>query len=658
MSDSRAFTRHLNPDPAYGKSAGIEDGYVHQSSPCWVLTFVRWAFRDTLRISNSVGPFQNQPDRLKAVVSPLVVRSDCIDLTVSGDKGSHMPQMEAILVETNVDYLTEVAPGDFVFVNILNWESDAENVAQRASAASAPINGIGDGFKGVFKVQRVSKIIAVNPESGIKTVVIKITGYAFTELSNMIYFNQAVASSGVNGALAFNPRIAQIWQSILTSGNPQSLDEIILKLTSAFIGNDWGSSIVDSDVNGTNTIKTPAQSVTSNVLQSPNTSFFMPTAVGALLGDGQVTSAAGIYTFVFGIQAFSSAANQSLYKGMNPANMSQYTGGLDAWLSPKCAGSAILKPEYWNQVKTWDVLSQYTNSPLNEFFACFRVHPRSNRVVPTVVFRQIPFTTEDFNTSNDEVVIHNNGTIPVTKFLSLPRWKLNPSMVVSQDLGRDEAARINFVQVFGKTAYNDTGTDYAAETARINYVQDINDIQRSGLRPAVISSMFDILSSTNTFIYSSPTWAKIIGDALIGGHLKFNGTIVCVGLPEPVAVGDNLEYDNVVYHIESMTHKASIADGKKTFRTILSVSQGVSVHSSAQYGTLYPGMNYGNSYKEREVDYTNNQILPGVSESQDIPGRPSLDQPAPLTTPNGSFPQPKEIRGFLDAQANKPTKAK
>ena len=67
--------------------------------------------------------------------------------------------------------------------------------------------------------------------------------------------------------------------------------------------------------------------------------------------------------------------------------------------------------------------------------------------------------------------------------------------------------------------------------------------------------MFDIYDDTvDRASYNSPEWARIHADAVIGGHLKMNGTFVCAGIPDPIAVGDNLEFEDVVYHIEQITH--------------------------------------------------------------------------------------------------------
>jgi hypothetical protein len=257
--------------------------------------------------------------------------------------------------------------------------------------------------------------------------------------------------------------------------------------------------------------------------------------------------------------------------------------------------------------------------------------------MPTLVFRQIPFTSEDFENQKFGTQDENARAIKVTKFLNLPRWRIGSELVFSIDIGKDEAARINFVQYYAKSAFSKQGLDAAGEVASVNYVFDKDDIVRSGLRPYIAQNQFNDLP--DALIRSAPVWARVVGDAVIGGHLKLNGTLNCVGIIDPIAVGDNLEFDGVVYHIEQISHTCSVSpgNGMKSFRTVLSLSHGVSVNSSSQ-GTRYSQMTHATGYGDRANDFENEQILPGVSESQDVKYRPdNLDVPHSKGT---AFPQP------------------
>jgi hypothetical protein len=642
MSDSQAFTYYVNPTG----SGASENNLVNVTSPSWVLTFVRWKYRDTYRIDDTInanpGQNTNALAALKATLEPLVVINDCINVSVTSNKNTFTPNMEATLLQTDVNYLTAIAPGDFVLVNMVNWDSQATDIYNRAHSSNpGNINRFNDGFKGIFKIQSVRRTTAiVDQETGKKGVVFKITGHAFTEFNNMLYFDPSVALQ-TDGALVFAAQISEVWQQLVSANKDQSLQDLIKTLIISFIGSSSPRQATATNVTGKN-------------YQTPNDKFYMPGVIGKLLGiEGGVQYASDIYNYWFGIQTYTNtSSNASPKVGLNPAmNEATSTEGFYYTTTP-CAGRAILSPEYWNQVKAWDILNQYINSPLNEFFTCFRADPTDGTILPTVVLRQIPFTNEDFFVNNSN--LPNN--VPVTMYMNIPRWKISPTLVISQDIGRDEVMRVNYVQVFARLLQGGAlGSDYTLESANHNYKFDLNDIQRSGLRPKVTASMFDLYGTSSSRVsFNSPIWATIYADAVIGGHLKMNGSFVCAGIPDPIAVGDNLEFEDIVYHIEQITHTCSInpANGIKSFRTIISVSSGLSIYSNASNGTSYPEMAYTNAYGEREWDYKRSQILPGVSESQAVPYRlPNVDDiNTPLDQPNNSLPQPKQTGIFPDQQ--------
>ena len=625
---SNSYTVVITPDG----TTSDEEWSVHQSSPAWVLTFVRWDVRDTLRTkyTDDVNwSTTRQSD-------PLVVENDCIQCNVTVSKSTLTDSMSATLVMTDVNYETDVAPGDFVFVNMLNWPSDARRVADKARARK-PINQINDGFKGIFKVQSVRKNLSVDPASGAKSYRFNITGFAFTEFNNSIYFNQElIDQSDKNNILIFANNLKNNW-SILqsqktTTYGSLNVQDWIRNLVTIFLGPGIGEN-GKTDKLGT--------------AKGLNGLFFMPQLVGQLLGQKYAKQAKDIYNFLFGIQQYASGLAKGSSEinplGINPIG---FAAGEDRFYVSKskasqCQGYTNLKPEYWNQQQVWSILKQYTNEPLNELFSCFRISPNGS-VMPTIVFRQTPFTTEDFETTVVSTPPSSQPAVQVTKFMNLPRWKISPAMVTGLDLGRDEAARINFVQYFSTSTMGPEGWAITGQTANKNYMYDIFDVQRSGLRPYVVSTSFALPTSDKNDINKLAVyWARILGDCLIGQHLKMNGTIQTVGIKDPVAVGDNLEFDGVVYHIEQITHICNISEnGMKVFRTQFGLSNGVSKESSSK-GTRYSEMTYTDAYRLRENDANNNRIIPGVSEAQDVVYRPVNPDNA-AHSGNGPFQQPNQ----------------
>lgn len=620
MPKTKAYTKFLK---AYGSDNQDEINLINQSSPTWVLTFIPWDVRDTLRALDSSG----LNPRLLRVRNPIVVENDCIQLSVNVNKAVLTHSMSATLVETDVNYSTAIAPGDFVFVNMLNWEKDARRISDIArSKRLNKINGISDGFKGVFKVQSVRKmVVVIDPNVGTKHVVVRITGFAFTEFNNAIYFNPYILNTNAGtpkDKLLFSTNLSDNYAQLVNTRSNPTCQDVIQRLIQLFVGTG---------------VDDKGQKQVSGIPITPNTHFYIPQQVGDLLGVNGAKAAKDIYNYILGIQKYSGSAKQSLAKGMNPDIGSP--DGRFYLTQNKCKGETLLKAEYWNQEKAWSIIQQYTNSPLNELYTCFRISPEG-KVMPTVVYRQTPFTSELFGKDpfpSDSIV---------TRFLSLPRWKLNPTLVYSSDLGRDEAARINFVQIYAQPTDTSKKDGFmSSQTAAKNYAYDINDVQRSGLRPVVITTTFQDLTLLKDE-YVGRKWALIVGDAMMGGHLKFNGTLECIGIQDPIAVGDNLEYDGNVYHIEEYVHTCMITEvnGKvtKSFRTTLKLSMGVSV-ADTRSGLAYPEMINTSGYQDRKNDFNyGRQILPGVSDEQSIGSRPNGVAPTErdLNRKNSPFAQP------------------
>jgi hypothetical protein len=80
---------------------------------------------------------------------------------------------------------------------------------------------------------------------------------------------------------------------------------------------------------------------------------------------------------------------------------------------------------------------------------------------------------------------------------------------------------------------------------------------------------------------------------LIGSQYTLNGTIQSIGIYAPICEGDNTEWDNVVYHIESVTHNVAISEaGARVFTTTLSLCNGLrsdGVSDTSGDFPIYPG---------------------------------------------------------------------
>jgi hypothetical protein len=244
-------------------------------------------------------------------------------------------------------------------------------------------------------------------------------------------------------------------------------------------------------------------------------------------------------------------------------------------------------------------------------YTTHRVGP-DNRVYPTIVVRQKPFTSEHFK-----------GKSTVTKFFQVPRWKISANLLYELQTSMNEAARFNFVQVFTRQLSDTAEQDMAQQIAEGNFFYDEKDIQRQGLKPYVVTSNFDFPSAKsgdNGKKLHGREWAQIVSDWIIDGHLKESGVLTFQGIQEPVAVGDNLEFDGIIYHIEGVNHIMTINGDKKTWITRYTVSFGMDLRSSRN-GPVYPNMEHTDAHTKNQEDWVNERILPGISDTQDITGR-------------------------------------
>ena len=110
----------------------------HQSSPAYVLTFLRWSNRSTAN-------YASEGDDPLDTRRPLIVVNDAIEVTTRNSKQQLSPSCQITLLAGDINYAAAVHPGDFVLVNIVNWESKAMEIRDRASNLQ-PINRYEDGF--------------------------------------------------------------------------------------------------------------------------------------------------------------------------------------------------------------------------------------------------------------------------------------------------------------------------------------------------------------------------------------------------------------------------------------------------------------------------------------------------------------------------------
>jgi hypothetical protein len=576
----------------------------HQVSPACQLTFLRWNVRDT----EHNGDGTNKQD----LKDPFIVINDCVQLSINSNKSSHVHQMSAILMGGDFNYSTAIAPGDFVLVNMVNSDEvlfgkngtpqtpSSSSLYARARAKNS-INRVNDGFKGIFKIQSVRRILTVAP-NGVKMFHYQLAGSAFTEFNQVVYFNPYLFNTDTKNleraSGLLNTDASKEWAENFKK-DKNNISSIFKSLVGFLIGKGFPADYVEQK---------------KDVVINHNKNFMIPSEVGNLLGLSKSSNlkAADMFNYQVGIQQYDG-------NSLNPISMTK--DGM-FYVGKELSGSVLMQAEPWSSVTAWSILNQYTNSLINEIYTSFKQMPNGT-IMPCVVLRQKPFTSKQF--------VIDEPTIPTTPFLSIPRWKISPDLIVSLSLGRDEVARINFVHIIGKTRYVDIKDQVAQQASSKLFQEDSDDIQRNGLRPFISACDFDFPTDESK-LSKSGIWNKLMFDWLNNGHLKENGTLVCAGLQENIAIGDNVQIEDTVLHIESVNHVMQIdANGNKTFRTTLQLSYGVDTGANGIYPEMYS--ENAKDYRIKDFNHTdkskNNKkdggLLPGYSDSQDIGGRTNAE---------------------------------
>jgi hypothetical protein len=215
-------------------------------------------------------------------------------------------------------------------------------------------------------------------------------------------------------------------------------------------------------------------------------------------------------------------------------------------------------------------------------------------ISPHLIFRQIPFASDEFV---------SRAPSDHTSFRELPRWKVDPAMVLAYDTGKSNSMRVNYVQVQvsdGVPAGDLQGLLRATTTPRWDSV----DISRNGLKAyiAQVSATHKIASPE-----LGQRWTDMVTDRMIGAHLKLSGNISIVGVQEPIATGDNLEYDGFVYHIEGIEHKVQInpMTGQKSFSTSMAISNGLPASGSALPEIAIRAFEESDESRSKLISFTN-----------------------------------------------------
>jgi len=576
---------------------GAADGLVSYS-PHWALAFARFANPITYDPSKhaSIGGGASAAYAERDPHNPLIVddTGDCVSLSVSADKDSHTSSMQATLLDSGVKYTNEILPGDWV-VAFMVYSQNELKALTRDLKARVEVNTWDSGLKFVGRVSSIQKSVTVSPD-GTRRSVYSLSCVAFGELDSTVMYYPQLAFDD-KGSIAtsmyrFSPLIGSMVKGD-ESDEFGALDPntLIPKLMTSLFGvGVWAGN---SDI---------------GPKLSPNQAYIVPSTICKWFG---VTTDEGKFSdlmrVLIGVQKYSTAANATnLTKGNRPGKLfwpDEVTTRDSAYASSFPVSGTFPATEIPpTTTSAWSFISNYVASPVNEATVGLRPDEEGN-IYPFLTVRQTPYTSEvgkafnleDFQVEQESVRERNAdqtksgpnsmpptdfpqyiersnvwGRLPTTRFLELPRWVVPDALLTESTIGRSDSLRQNLVYVYG------TGPGVAID----EYQQFVNsppivdelDVMRNGIRP--------YMPSVNCFLVQALMipldWRELMADIVMGQHLTLSGSLSTYGIRSPIAPGDNIEFQDVIYHIQSVSHACSIdPGGMRNWNTRFSLARGM-----------------------------------------------------------------------------------
>lgn len=435
---------------------------------------------------------------------------------------------------------------------------------------------------------------------------------------------EQIQSNGMGAALT---NMAQLFENYYSTSADASPEAIIGMLFVIVMG-------IDNDKNLANSL--------GSIKGTFSDAIGIPKRVASILGTPSADKLWQLYTVYLGLQKYS--PKNTLAASLSPdfTEVTKDTKNAVFYRTPYQTKGFVpfYFPPIWDNNNLWGILNQFLHPVVNEMYTALRLN-KDGLIKPSLIVREKPFSTglyshlfevapeiekiqgktpesselakkiqedvkkikeelpkSEIKDTRDQNDLKGAGTqrikseftdsqdkIERTYYYNLPRWVVDESLIKNIRTSTDEAARVNFVQIWGRSKGAEfTGAQINSELWKVlqlmspNYVADEIDIKRHGLRAAIATSEFDMPSSTlgtQTGIY-----CRMNADWLFNGHLKLSGTVTLSGIQEPIVEGDNVQIRGILYHIESVSHNGSLASsGQKNFTTTLTLSNGVLANS-------------------------------------------------------------------------------
>jgi len=564
-------------------------GDVHFQSPRALIAIFPYRKRkiDNISAVKNKDKIINLNDYLELRSEPIIITSEVLSLSISTKKQGISHNLSTILTSGR-NFLSLICPGDYMMAWIVNDHAKLDDLIDRIQTGKSA-NSYDSGLKFFGKAYTIQEVFQVS--AGIKEIRYRLNGVGFDQYNSQIYYSPFL-NLGEQGTVSNQLFTDNFFKFV----NNEKNNFLSVLAKERFSVHDqfifWHKVLLGPGSGESGGKDSPVKTV--------NGTFGIPKIIAQLfnrdlpLNSNQFHTYGDLINVFIGVQKFDEGNNGVLGPDFIVRDFAKGTNGrkYGMYWEPsndkfKLPGRKIINisPNFNGTIQT--ILQQHSNPLLNEMYFCLRPEPSPlSPIVPSVVCRQIPFTTNtQFSKSTAGMLSTVNisqDDIPYTLYLDLPRFEIHNSLVVGYEFGRTEALRTNCVTIKNDVDFASAGYSVIVDSLAISeagWVYDANDVKRNGLKlyqAKIDQDYFNLSTQHKDNVKKLETYNFLISDFMANMHLRLTGVLKCVGIVEPICIGENLEYNDFVFHIEGVDHQYIVEQpsGITSFLTTLSLSHG------------------------------------------------------------------------------------
>lgn len=386
-------------------------------SPSWCVAIVRYKTPATAYARNN---------ELLETKPLLILYNDCIAINIVNNKNNYIKSCNITLKSGEEYYLNAVAPGDWVFVWIHNYDEHIQNIISHLQAINKAPSGVfnnwDSGLKFVGRITNISTSDTITPQ-GIRRIDQTILAESFIELSSSVYYTQ-IASDQLMGKLTMANSDSSTTQ---TSGNSTlSLALLTESGIESALGKGLGKKFqnffapqgeivmypkpdqaiafyliiamgikIDFAMQILNKDSKIAEGIISRAIK-------IPPIVAKIMGKPNATYLWQLYNIYLGIQKYP-AKGANVWEQFSPqssvfrvTSLKEGEGEVFFKSPHRLKGWVPFFPTPWDNKTLWGILNEYLNPIVNELYTSLRIN-KYNRISLSITAREYPFGTQLYN---------------------------------------------------------------------------------------------------------------------------------------------------------------------------------------------------------------------------------------------------------------------